>query len=353
MSETEQTEFNLDRWAASSSLSKKTLTALKREECDNVAALKLLTPRDVNRMNITVGQARLLRVALRGLGNPIRLDDREEPSKPPPDEESGAVKEVDNPEEILDQAGDELAQLLNVGDEKSEAGATKDDGKKGGQREGHGNGIGYRDPLMMLTVKATSKKALQIINFLPEPVRSRVNRRRRDQFTLSTSSGGGLSLKTEEEGSYYISIDEWGAANMRLAAHMLKLGDISAEKIVYYMAYTTMIYDLAAKYEWSSILEYDSRYRELQAEHGFAWGTDHPHAERYILIPRRQIQPGKGRVGMTGSSRYNNEETSHARPLCRDFIMGRCQFGRSCRYRHDRPAQDEKFKTASKNEKED
>ena len=65
-----------------------------------------------------------------------------------------------------------------------------------------------------------------------------------------------------------------------------------AEGLVYYLAYTAMIADLASRYEWSSILEFDRKYRELQAEHGFLWGTQHAHPERHTLIHKRGKSQG-------------------------------------------------------------
>ena len=67
--------FDLDAWALQHQLNRKTTSTLRREQFAGVDALKLATSSDINRMDIAVGQVRLVRVALRALGNPIKVDD--------------------------------------------------------------------------------------------------------------------------------------------------------------------------------------------------------------------------------------------------------------------------------------
>ena len=368
MANNDQIEFVLEDWLKEYGLSKKTSTTLKKEECDNLAALRLLTCRDVNRMNIAVGQSRLLRVALRAMGNPISVDDSNSKEKPKEKESAGEGDSSANGK-ALEGAGEELAQILdgveqgeyrpiNAGGElaqilrgEGDIGQATGGGQMGeqGQRGGDGTGNGLCDPLMLLTVKSTTKKALQIINFLPEAVRNRVNRRKKENITLSTLADGGLTLKSDDQGTYYATFDEWSGANMRLGAHLLKTGQISADKLVYYMAYTAMISDLASKYEWSSVLEFDSRYRELQAEHEFLWGTQHSHTERHILIPRGTNSYSKGKLGRGGSG--NDRLEGKPRALCKLYLSrGWCKFGDRCIYRHEQQNPEEKGNAQTKNE---
>ena len=120
------------------------------------------------------------------------------------------------------------------------------------RNKGLGLGVGATflqyDPLMHLTVKAGKRKALQIEQFLQEPIRARVNPKRREQLTFTTTSQGGLSLKKDEPGSFYVTVAEWNGANMRLCAHMLKIKLIKESELIYSMAYTAMIADLAGRY---------------------------------------------------------------------------------------------------------
>ena len=54
-------DFDYEAWADKNLLSKKTMSTLKKEECDNLTSLRLLTSKDVNQMSIAVGQVRILR----------------------------------------------------------------------------------------------------------------------------------------------------------------------------------------------------------------------------------------------------------------------------------------------------
>ena len=330
--------FVFTEWVDACNLSKKTVQTLRKEECMNKATLKLLTSRDVNKMDLAVGQARLLRVALQGVGNTISVDD--EPQTKTTSGGGGTSNDPDDPNVILEEAGGELERILQAGGAGSaEAAEAQFPLEVGTQRGGHGRGDGYCDPLMILTVKSSAKKAHQILNYLPETTKARINRRKREQFSLATTSDGAITLKTEEQGTYYISFDEWSGANMRLGAELLKQGELKLGEIVYYMAYTAMISDLAARYEWMSILEFDKRYRELQAAHGFPWGTDHPHTERHVLIPRRPAPPNKPKVGGWSKKGGHGEDATQEKPLCRDYLSRNgCNYGPNCRFRHVRPA---------------
>ena len=200
----------------------------------------------------------------------------------PLEEEQGAgggevIPDVN--EQILDEAGDHLAQLLRQDPQEEAPGqaAATEMTKPVALPKRAVRTMTYAqyDPLMHLTVKSSKRKALQIEQFLPEQVRARVNRKKKEQLTFTTTPLGGLTLKKDEPGTIYVTVAEWNGANMRLCSHMLKNGLIKESELIYYMAYTAMIADLTGRYEWASVLEYDVRYRELQAEHNFLWGTPH------------------------------------------------------------------------------
>ena len=366
----DEAEFNFDDWATEHKLSRKTTAALNKDECNNLMALKLATVKDVNRMDVPVGQIRILRQALRALGNTITVEDAVTGGQVENKAKESAQGPTDNLGMLI-QANQDLNELLGVGGASTsntglpDESASSEDGKSGPEEV---SGLGtttlaaavgrepvglnqllktlkvttpvtsaLHDPLTLLTVKATTTKALRILDFLPEAVRSRVSRRRKEQVTFSTLADGAVALRAEEAGHYYVSIDEWSGANVRLAAQLVKDGQLKVNHLLYYMAYTALVSDLAAKYEWQSVLEFDSKYRELQAEYQFQWGTPHPHTERYHLIPKRPIVNGKGKFN-GGSEKTKTKD----RPLCRDYIRGLCDFGSGCRYRHERPTGEEK-----------
>ena len=353
-STTMMADFTFDDWATEHGLSRKTTAALNKEECNNLDSLKLVTAEDINRMDIPVGQIRMLRGAVRSLGNPITIIDP--PTPQPSDQQAGPsgsqLKEPGTQNTaVLQEAGQALQEQLEgqngnmqgaVGGEAHPPRAGEGD-LQGGQSvsvippvpTSQGAAVcrpymGPEDPLLLLTAKATVNKALKITDFLLEPAKSRVSRSRREQVSFSSMAEGGIAIKTEENSNYYISFDEWSGANMRLAAHLLSTGGIAENKLVYYMAYTTMISDLAAQWDWGSILQFDTRYRDLQANHGFNWGTRLSHEQQQYLRPRRTTHNPKGNKGNKGGQ--------DAQQICRNYAAkGECGFGNQCKYSHDLP----------------
>ena len=340
-------DFDLDRWAITHQLSRKTTGILRKEESTNLASLKLLTGADINRMGIAVGQVRLLRQALRTLGNPIKVDDLAPeggPQATATGEESAqadAIPPGDLNVDVLQDAGEQLAALLETTQEKTPAG----EGELSGHAASHATGATYMprvsyvpyDPLMHLTIKSSKRKALLIVNFLPEAARRRVASKRKEHLTFTASPEGGLTLKQDEGGSVYITVAEWNGANMRLCAHMLSNDMIKEKELIYYMAYTAMISDLTGKYEWASVLEYDTHYREIQAEHGFPWGTPHPHVGQHLLMPRR-AEMGVKSKGVVKGGESKKGKAEESRPYCHKFLAtGVCDFGEKCRYLHEKP----------------
>lgn len=181
------------------------------------------------------------------------------------------------------------------------------------------------DPRSMLTVKAKQTKAIHINQFLQEGARRRRQNYKRD-IIVDTGSG---CLRSEDTSHPYahITIAEWGAANCRLMNHLLTTGLLQRTDIEFYLAYTTKIFDLAEKYEWSSILEYDYQYRELQAEHGFSWGISNPHMELQVLVPRTKLAHEQKHA--QGRRKQTEQEE------CKLFLAhGYCRFGDKCRYKH-------------------
>ena len=65
-----------------------------------------------------------------------------------------------------------------------------------------------------------------------------------------------------------------------------------------------------SRYDWQSILDFDVCYREIQAEHGFRWGTPAANLESLVLINRRQAQPTQYQVQhQTGSKPHRGGGT--------------------------------------------
>ena len=331
-------DFQPEAWASKHHLNRNTTRALRREELLDVELLKVLTRRDINRLELSVGQARALICAVAAVGNPIQVTDEEERAE---DEQNQAEQHGDDEEE----AGDLPLQLQKANEDLDRFLAQDADRPAvavGPGAGGAGPVYPNYDPRMNLTVKAVTKKAHQVISFLPEAVRTKINRRKRDRMVLSDSPGGTVSLKMQDGGQVYISWDEWSAANTRIMAHMLREGDLRRADVEYYLAYLTYIYELVPHYEWTSILEFDTRYREIQAQHGFPWGTLAPHLDT-VLVAKKAMLGSKGK-GSGDKQRVRSEDKNQ---ICKMFATrGTCPFGAGCKYRHEKGAS----ASATKNE---
>lgn len=299
-------QFNFDSWCGKLNLSRKVIQILRNEELCTKDALELISESDLKSLGLPLGCVKLI----------IKdIQTSTSPSLPETPVDAAAPSQQ---EELL-EAGNTLDSLLAnsacvMDKERSPSGS-------------------HMDPRAILTMKATTKKATHITQFLTEKCKRRRQNKRRE-FVLRSGQGNTetLVLKTDEEHPYLgIYVEEWGAANMRLLNFLLSSGMLQRQDVEYYLAYTTRIFEFAELYEWNSVLHFDYSYRELQAEHGFKWGTFSPHMELQILIPKRHRdakQPGPD------ANRY---QSNNKQEDCRIFkAKGNCPFGDSCRYRHSK-----------------
>jgi hypothetical protein len=178
------------------------------------------------------------------------------------------------------------------------------------------------DPRATLTVKATKTKAIHIIEFLPDHIRRK--RAPKSLLRVDTGEDGEPCIHYQEAPTSYdgISMNVWGAANMRLLNFLINTGRLDNTKIAFYLAYSAHIFDLAERYLWSSIMEFDKQYRELQAEYSFPWGTFAAQLEMKTLVLKQASVESERSV-------HNTSEE------CRMYkARGWCSFGGNCKYRH-------------------
>ena len=184
------------------------------------------------------------------------------------------------------------------------------------------------DPRAILIMRATSNKTVHITTFLSEETKKRL-RNKRQQYLVQ--NGEALTMKIKDEHPYAgISILEYGAANMRLMNYLLRMGRLDRDKVEYYMAYTTLIYELGDKYEWRDVLNFDFQYRERQEEIGFEWGA-------MVSVMELQLFAGNKHRNVLpiDKSRYNPRGGRPKTEICRNFAnTGVCNYGESCRFRH-------------------
>ena len=307
-------EFDLIAWSTDHSLKRRTTDALSRQDYSNKEVLLLMMPGDMAALDITGGQARLLRKALgnpafKATDNGVQRDESQRGDQPGQDDPR-PDSEVDpgealprhigdaerhSHEEVL-RAGEVLDRILRDSTASLQP-AINVDGESRVRpvvgsactAAGVPMGEGY-DPHMVLTIRATAKKALQVREFVPDQVRQRLAKKKRETLRWVEAADGSFSIQADDQAPAYLTQAEWGAANMRIMSHLIKVGDLQRLRVEEYMAYTVIVHELASRYDWASVLEFDVRYREQQAENGFRWGTPARHLESLLLQPKRREQ---------------------------------------------------------------
>ena len=331
---TRSSAFSFGEWCKAAALSTSSRKLLKDNGIVEKKTLVLMTPADVLALQMPLGQQVLLRAALADLGNESFQDNESEsaPSRPaspvssrqdPQPDSRGSAPESAQTVSLLD-AGKALDALLAAGDPTQAPYALPEVAK-----------IPEYNPRVHLTLKATNKKAAKIFNFLPDKVKERIQRSRRDRLWVLKGEDGSLSMQTRDPEVFSITPTEWNAANARIMAHLLETGDLAPRDIDLYLAYTVQINEMYELYEWTSILSFDGRYRELQAQHGFAWGDLRMAANSTLLVPRRV--PYSQNTMQRNNRMPSQQQNSGKMEDCKKWLASGgkfCPFGGHCRYSH-------------------
>jgi len=117
---------------------------------------------------------------------------------------------------------------------------------------------------------------------------------------------------------------QWSIGNARILADLIKQKEISTEGTLQYLAYTVQINELADRFDWKSVLNYDHAYRLKIAATGAAWGSDFPFLASLHL---RDKPISKEQASQKKSRGKVNE-------VCRLFSRGHCHYGERCIYLH-------------------
>ena len=235
----QNTEFNFDTWVTELNLPRKVSQILRQEELTTKDTLILLNEGDVKSLGLPLGSAKLLiKVIKEWQAESVTSADTEDQT---------SEKEPMNNEATLDGAGKLLDELLST--QTPSQLHTKNH---------HVDGIStFMDPRSILTMKAQTKKAVHITQFLSEKSKRRKQNKRKE-YVLKSSESETIVFKTDDEHPYLgIQMEEWGAANMRILNHLLSVNSIERGDVEYYLAYTTRIFEFAETYDWNSVLNYD------------------------------------------------------------------------------------------------
>ena len=100
------------------------------------------------------------------------------------------------------------------------------------------------DPRTVLTIIATSHKAVHITQFLTEATKKK-RQSRKKTLVLSTDDCDVVVQRDDDHPYSGIRLEEWSTANCRLMAYLMRSGSLRSADVEYYLSYTTQIYDFA------------------------------------------------------------------------------------------------------------
>ena len=337
-------QFDFVQWTSTARLSTKTRKALADNGLREKDTLLLMGPAEVVALQVPIAQQLLLRQALARLGNPAFIESPATPAPPLPATPEGPRTppvQLPSPQTtpLSARRRDETAPrpLLDAGRALDQLVEALDDDLHLSQAQPAQNSARDYDPRVHLTLRASTKKAAKIFNFLPTKVKERIQRNRRDRLYFTPGDNGAVTMHQKDPESFHITPSEWNAANIRIMSHLLQTGDLSRADVELYLAYSVQVNDMVDIYEWNSVLQFDTRYRELQAEHDFQWGDLRLAAHSTILIPRRPSTQAP--LGQQTRSRPAPASTG-PREVCKNWLASggkQCAFGPGCRYAHRFP----------------
>ena len=175
-------------------------------------------------------------------------------------------------------------------------------------------------------------KYRKILDFLPKRSRQCDEEIDIGEGLIFRLKSGTARLKVEN-----VSPTQWIVANSNILGEILSSecrGMDSGHMAMFvadYSSYSAKIGELGCRFTWSSVMLYDDEYRELQAVHGFRWGSDAGHLTTVILRERE--------VKKTGSNNSHSQsrisKSSGEDRTCGFYNSGgHCKFEPNCRFAH-------------------
>lgn len=306
--ETGDPDFDFETWAIEAGLVRKTTAKLRQEDLCAERTLALLDSSDIRKLSLAIGQRKLLEAAIQRLTT--QVTDQQMPFTAIDEatqiqEENGVTTggatnhavETDNgndPQPPQQLTISQLRRQMQNDNQLEGAGKTLDslgispptsNDKCINKSKSSWSDCAF-DPRTMLTIKASSAKAVHITQFLSEATKKKRLARKR-QFVVSQKGGDSqLVIATDDDHPYSgLTIEEWSAANCRVMAHLLQTGQLATADIEFYLAYTVQIYEFSQRYQWEGLMDFDYQYRERQAQYNFFWGTNTGNMELSLLNP--------------------------------------------------------------------
>jgi hypothetical protein len=115
-------------------------------------------------------------------------------------------------------------------------------------------------------------------------------------------------------------------------ATLIQRGQLSSQGVIDYLAYTAKVGEMAARFTWPSVLQYDDQYRSHQAAFLFRWGSDCQHLALVALQERQQHHHYKAAAG-SSTARHQGRAAPGEGEACLLWNRGNCTY-RRCKFAH-------------------
>ena len=193
----------------------------------------------------------------------------------------------------------------------------------------------WRDPQIFLESAASGKSVsthLDITDFISNTVEEEIIVGGNGTQQVIVKSG---PRKPKLEN---VTLAQWSVANLAILYRLIGESKLHAGNILDYLSYTTKICQLVQRYTLISVLLYDREYRQMQARHGFRWGTEVPHFHTIHLQVRSarpsQLAPGKASGGGQKSTPPSAPLTLDGKVICKLFNSRNGCHYKDCRFVH-------------------
>lgn len=182
------------------------------------------------------------------------------------------------------------------------------------QQSSNTPGVG---PASNTPVRATSTRAKRLVDFVP-------NHSRPEEVELSE---GVYFRKDKHVKLESVNPAQWVVASNKILLAMWDESHLSVQEVRDYICHQIKIGELATRYTWASVIQYDQEYRDKQAEMQYSFGSDAGHLSRVILRDRDSVS----KQPQTKSKQRYKEPHS----VCLLFNSDKgCHFASKCKFEH-------------------
>jgi hypothetical protein len=172
-------------------------------------------------------------------------------------------------------------------------------------------------PASNAPARAARTHAKRLVDFVP-------NHSRPEEVELSD---GVYVRKDKPVKLESVNPAQWVVASNKILLAMWDESHMSLQEVRDYINHQIKIGELATRYTWASVIQYDQEYRDKQAEMQYSFGSDAGHLSRVILRDRDSVSK---QPQTKAKAKYKD---SHSVCLLFNTEKG-CHFASKCKFEH-------------------